>query len=52
MTSIFMADVYKLIKALNQDKLTTNIYIIVNSVEKNRGILSKQLKLLKKISRM
>ena len=31
-----MADVYATIKVLNQDKLTTNIYIIVNSVEKNR----------------
>ena len=29
-----MADVYATIKVLNQDKLTSNIYIIVNSVEK------------------
>ena len=44
-----MADVYATIKVLNQDKLTTNIYIIVNSVEKNRGIfIFKQLQSITK----
>ena len=44
-----MADVYATIKVLNQDKLTTNIYIIVNSVEKNRGFfIFKQLQSITK----
>ena len=44
-----MADVYATIKVLNQDKLTSNIYIIVNSVEKDRGIfIFKQLQLITK----
>ena len=44
-----MADVYATIKVLNQDKLTSNIYIIVNSVEKNRGtFIFKQLQSITK----
>ena len=41
--------VYATIKVLNQDKLTNNIYIIVNSVEKNRGFfIFKQLQSITK----
>lgn len=44
-----MADVYATIKVLDQDKLTNNIYIIVNSVEKNRGLfIFKQLQSITK----